>query len=82
MTPDLLGDLCDPLDKSSLTLTEAQYGERGHIVRGNSHFLFWAVLSLRDGVPRIESDREQKDAVESVGDEWNRFNFAGFILTG
>ncbi len=80
MNPDLLEYLCDPLDKSSLTLTEAQYGDRGHIVRGILISSSGRRYPIRDGVPRFESDREQQDAVESFGDEWNRFNFADFHL--
>jgi SAM-dependent methyltransferase len=80
MNPDLLEYLCDPFDKSSLTLTEARYGEAGHIVQGTLVSSSGRRYAIRDGVPRFESDREQQDAVESFGDEWNRFNFSDFRL--
>ena len=80
MNPDLLGYLCDPLDKSSLALTEAQYGEGGHIVQGKLVSSSGRCYPIKDGIPRFESDREQQDAVASFGDEWNRFNFADFRL--
>lgn len=80
MNPDLLGYLCDPVDKSSLTLTEAQYGEEGQIVHGKLVSSSGRCYPIRDGIPRFESDREQQDAVESFGDEWNRFNFSDFRL--
>lgn len=80
MNPDLLGYLCDPLDKSSLTLTEAQYGDGGHIVEGKLVSSAGRTYRIREGVPRFESDLEQQDAVQSFGDEWNRFNFSDFHL--
>ena len=80
MNPDLLEYLCDPLDKSSVRLTEAQYGDAGHIVQGTLVSTSGRRYLIRDGVPRFESDREQQDAVESFGDQWNRFNFSEFHL--
>lgn len=80
MNPDLLGYLCDPVDKTSLTLTEAQYDEAGQIVQGNLVSSSGMCYPIRNGIPRFESDREQQDAVESFGDEWNRFNFSDFRL--
>ena len=80
MNPDLLEYLCDPLDKSSVRLTEAKYGDAGHIVQGTLVSTSGRRYLIRDGVPRFESDREQQDAVESFGDQWNRFNFSDFHL--
>ncbi len=78
MTPDLLGYLCDPIDKSSLTLTEAQYGERIHIVRG-------ILISSPGGVIPFETEfpglnRTVNKRMRFFGDEWNRLNFADFHL--
>ncbi|MBI3807279.1 MAG: methyltransferase domain-containing protein, partial [Nitrospirae bacterium] len=80
MNPDLLGYLCDPLDKSSLTLTEAQYGEAGQIVQGKLVSSSGRCYPIKEGIPRFVSEREQQHAVESFGDEWNRFNFSDFRL--
>jgi SAM-dependent methyltransferase len=80
MNPDLLEYQCDPLDKSSLTLAEAQYDEAGQIVQGKLISTSGRCYPILAGIPRFESDRDQQDAVESFGDEWNRFNFSDFRL--
>lgn len=80
MNPDLLGYLCDPVDKSSLELTEAQYDGKGHIITGKLVSSSGRSYPVRDGVPRFESSLLQQDAVQSFGEEWNRFNFSDFRL--
>ncbi len=78
MNTDLLKYLCDPFDKSPLTLTDAQYGQAGRIIQGALVSSSGRRYPIRDGVPRFESDRGEQEAVESFGDEWNRFNFSDF----
>lgn len=80
MNPELLDYLCDPLDKSSLALTEANYGPAGQIIQGTLVSSSGRRYPIQDGVPRFESDRGLQDAVHSFGDEWNRFNFSDFRL--
>lgn len=80
MTPELLKYLCDPVDKSPLTLTDPTISQDGLIEAG------WLVsasgrrYSIVDGIPRFTQKDNRAESVESFGDEWNHFNFDDFKL--
>jgi hypothetical protein len=65
MNPDLLEYRCDRRDISCRERSSLSSGRR---------------YPIRDGVPRFESNREHQDAIQSFGDEWNRFKFSDFHL--
>lgn len=79
MKQKLMGYLCDPVDKSDLSLVDPVYQENGDISEG------WLVSSsgrrypILDGVPRF-AVLEKQPSVVSFGDEWNYFNFDLFKL--
>jgi SAM-dependent methyltransferase len=80
MNPYLLEYLCDPVDKSVLTLTDAQYDSAGHIMEGSLRSSSGRCYFIREGIPRFEPQQDTQEAVESFGDEWNHFNFSDFHL--
>ena len=80
MNPDLLRYLCDPVDKSSLTLVTDRQDPSGRIEEGMLVSASGRRYPIRYGVPRFVSERDEQAAVESFGDEWNFFNFDDFKL--
>jgi ubiquinone/menaquinone biosynthesis C-methylase UbiE/uncharacterized protein YbaR (Trm112 family) len=78
MTPWLLDYLCDPADKSALTLLDPAYDANGNIVSGTLRSASGRQYPVRAGIPRFEAAPEVTGTVDSFGDEWNHFNFAQF----
>lgn len=80
MTPELLKYLCDPVDKSPLSLTDPVISQDGLIEAG------WLVSTtgrrypIVGGIPRFTQEDKRAESVESFGDEWNHFNFDEFKL--
>lgn len=80
MTPELINLLCDPVDKSPLTLATPGFDDRGHIVSGELVTASGRRYPIRDGVPRFVEADPLRGSVESFGDEWNYFNFDEFKI--
>jgi 2-polyprenyl-3-methyl-5-hydroxy-6-metoxy-1,4-benzoquinol methylase/uncharacterized protein YbaR (Trm112 family) len=80
MNKDLIGFLCDPVDKSDLLLVEPVFGQHGAIESGYLKSAAGRTYPIRNGVPRFVDDSTQREAVNSFGDEWNYFNFDQFRL--
>jgi 2-polyprenyl-3-methyl-5-hydroxy-6-metoxy-1,4-benzoquinol methylase len=80
MNPYLLEYLCDPVDKSLLTLSDAKYDSSGRIVEGKLISSTGRSYPIEQGIPRFESEPAQQQAVESFGDQWNELNFFDFRL--
>jgi SAM-dependent methyltransferase len=80
MNPYLLDYLCDPVDKSLLTLTEAQYDPAGHIMEGKLISISGRCYLIKEGIPRFDPEQDLQQAVESFGDQWNELNFSDFRL--
>ena len=75
----LLEFLCDPLDKSELTLTDAAWDADGRVISGLLVSQAGRRYPIRDGIPRfIAADDSLGNSVASFGDEWNHFNFDDF----
>ena len=79
MNPQLLDYLCDPLDKSTLTLRDPQFAPDGSITSGSLVSASGRSYPIRDGVPRFVQPEVQRSVV-SFGDEWNHFNFDEFRI--
>jgi SAM-dependent methyltransferase len=80
MTPALLQFLCDPHDKSILSLVAPVYDEAGRIQSGTLISGAGRAYSILNGIPRFVSQDELSESVRSFGDEWNFFNFDQFKL--
>jgi ubiquinone/menaquinone biosynthesis C-methylase UbiE len=79
LNPLLLDYLCDPRDKSPLTLRDPQFAPDGSIVSGLLISGSGRSFPIRDGVPRFAEPEVQRSVV-SFGDEWNHFNFDEFRI--
>ncbi len=79
MTPNLLDYLCDPVDRSPLSLKDAIYETSGEISSGTLVSGSGRTYPIRDGVPRFATPEVQQSVV-SFGDEWNSFNFDEFRI--
>ena len=77
MNPVLLDYLCDPVDRSPLTLHEPVYGPDGAINSGTLVSSSGHSYPIRNGVPRFAQAEVQR-SVTSFGNEWNHFNFDEF----
>lgn len=79
MNADLLEYLCDPVDKSGLTLIDPILDRDGTIESG------WLISTagrrypIRAGIPRF-AGYDHNASVESFGDQWNHFNFDEFKM--
>lgn len=80
MQVKLLDLLCDPIDKSTLTLTDAVYAADGAIVSGVLTSACGRRYLIRDGIPRFAEVPKLTATVDSFGREWNHFNFDDFHL--
>jgi 2-polyprenyl-3-methyl-5-hydroxy-6-metoxy-1,4-benzoquinol methylase/uncharacterized protein YbaR (Trm112 family) len=80
MTPGLLQFLCDPQDKSHLSLVDPVYDGTGRIQTGQLVSETGHVYSILNGIPRFVPQDERSESVRSFGDEWNFFNFNQFKL--
>jgi ubiquinone/menaquinone biosynthesis C-methylase UbiE len=80
MNPDLLRYLCDPVDKSPLTLVDGRKDLSGKIEEGVLVSAAGRCYPIHHRVPRFLSEEDEQAAVESFGDEWNYFNFDDFKL--
>jgi SAM-dependent methyltransferase/uncharacterized protein YbaR (Trm112 family) len=80
MNLDLLRYLCDPVDKSLLTLVGAQHDSSGRIETGTLVSTSGRQYPIRDGVPRVVFGAHEQVSVVSFGEEWNYFNFDAFKL--
>jgi len=78
VTPFLLDYLCDPKDKTTLTLVDARYDGAGNITEGVLVSGSGNRYRIVDGVPRFVENMPIKASVDSFGDEWNYFNFDQF----
>lgn len=80
MTPALLKLLCDPHDKSFLSLVDPIYDEAGRIQAGTLVSETGRAYPILNGIPRFVSQDGRSESVRSFGDEWNFFNFDQFKL--
>jgi SAM-dependent methyltransferase/uncharacterized protein YbaR (Trm112 family) len=81
MTPRLLQILCDPVDKSDLTLIGPTYGSDGAIISGTLVSGHGCRYAIRDGIPRfVDADPGSTASVDSFGEQWNWFNFDAFRI--
>lgn len=78
MNPRLLEFLCDPVDKSDLTLKVTSSAPGGGIIAGELLSQGGRVYPIVDGIPRFVDAAPPQSSVESFGDEWNHFNFIDF----
>ena len=78
MTPFLLNLIADPETKRPLTLRDAEY-KGDTIVSGILESESGKKYPIINGIPRFAMD-ENRDSVESFGDEWNYFNFIDFKI--
>lgn len=78
MTPFALEYLCDPVDHSGLSLTDAEYDLYGQIVYGRLTSASGREYPIVRGIPRFVEDVGLAETVASFGDEWNFFNFTAF----
>lgn len=75
----LLQYLCDPIDKSELTLTDSIPNTDGWVETGILVSKSGRAYPVRNGIPRfVEHEADLKESVDSFGDEWNHFNFDDF----
>lgn len=77
MTPQLLDYLCDPVDRSPISLLDPVYASDGSITAGRLVSAAGRSYPIIDGVPRFVAT-EAGRSVKSFGDEWNYFNFDEF----
>lgn len=80
MTPELLKYLCDPMDKSPLSLRDPVISQDGAIETGVLVSATGRRYPIVDGVPRFTQADKRAESVESFGDQWNYFNFDEFKL--
>ena len=80
MYPELLRYLCDPIDRTGLTLSAAETSADGRIVTGALRSGSGHTFQIIDGIPRFVATREETESVASFGEEWNYFNFDEFEL--
>jgi ubiquinone/menaquinone biosynthesis C-methylase UbiE len=79
MNLELLTWLRDPESGQPLTLDDAEYDQRGAVVRGMLRTASGRTYPIRDGVPRfVEPASALTKSVTSFGDQWNHFNFVIF----
>lgn len=76
----MLEYLCDPIDKSVLSLERISHEENGNIIEGNLVSEGGRHYPIRNGVPRFVEHDDVRETVNSFGDEWNVFNFDHFQL--
>ena len=75
MKPILLDYLCDPVDKSDLTLKEPIYDSKGNIKKGFLVSENGCNYAIINGIPRFVTNDVLTGTVDSFGDQWNYFNF-------
>ena len=80
MTPALLKFLCDPHDKSFLSLVDPIYDKSRRIQAGTLVSEAGRAYPILDGIPRFVPQDERPKSVRSFGDEWNFFNFDQFKM--
>ena len=80
MHVDTLDLLCDPIDKSKLTLENAEKDNKGLIISGKLKSDGGREYSIINGIPRfVETQPEEKrKSVTGFGDQWNHFNFDSY----
>ena len=79
MKIELLAYLCDPVDKSELTLCEPIFAADGSVEAGMLVSPSGRAYTIKGGVPRfVDTEGELGKSVTSFGDEWNHFNFDDF----
>jgi ubiquinone/menaquinone biosynthesis C-methylase UbiE len=74
----LLKYLCDPTDKTNLTLGQSAYDSDGNVVSGVLVSESGNKYEIREGIPRFIEKVAETKTVESFGNEWNYFNFDQF----
>lgn len=80
MTPELLKYLCDPVDKSLLSLIDSVISPDGSVETGVLVSATGRRYPIVNGIPRFTQEDKRAESVESFGDEWNHFNFDEFKL--
>ena len=80
MTPELLEYLCDPVDKSPLSLKDPVISQDGSIETGILVSAAGRSYPIMNGIPRFVEGDKRTESVDSFGDEWNYFNFDEFKL--
>lgn len=78
MNLSLLQYLCDPYDKSELTLVDPIFSRDKIIESGKLVSAGGRTFEIRNGVPRFIGAGLLSESVDSFGDEWNYFNFDTF----
>ena len=79
MNIQLLDYLCDPVDRSPLTLTGAVLTTSGQVQSGTLLSQSGRRFPIADGIPRfVELSGSALASVDSFGNEWNHFNFDDF----
>lgn len=71
MNPLLLDYLCDPVDRTLLRLDDASLDQAGRPASGRLVTVSGASYPIIDGIPRFAMLPDAREAVESLGDEWN-----------
>lgn len=80
MTPELLKYLCDPVDKSPLSLIDSMTNPDGSVEAGILVSAAGRRYPIVNGIPRFAQLDQRAESVESFGNEWNHFNFDEFKL--
>jgi ubiquinone/menaquinone biosynthesis C-methylase UbiE/uncharacterized protein YbaR (Trm112 family) len=78
MNLSLLEYLCDPYDKSDLTLVEPVFSSEEIVESGRLVSTGGRSYEIRNGVPRFIDGDSLSKSVDSFGAEWNHFNFDTF----
>ena len=80
MKLSILPFLCDPIDKSDLTLETKESAPNGDVLEGELWSSSGRRYPIRRGIPRFAELLDIGKSVHSFGDEWNYFNFDEFKL--
>ena len=78
MNLSVLKYLCDPYDKSDLSLIDPIFSGEGVVDSGKLVSSGGRTFEIRKGVPRFIDSDPLSESVDSFGDEWNHFNFDSF----
>ena len=73
-----LSFLCDPIDKSDLTIEAKEFAPNGDVIEGELLSSSGRRYPIRRGIPRFAEELDIGKTVHSFGDEWNYFNFDEF----
>lgn len=78
MNLSILKYLCDPYDKSDLSLVDPVFSREGVVDSGKLVSSGGRIFEIKSGIPRFVSSDLLSESVNSFGEEWNYFNFDSF----